>query len=77
MTYIAGAKLAAAVSNAGALGIIETTSPQGREDLKRVRDLTDRPVGANVALAFRQVPDIVEVVADAGIRVVTTSAGDP
>jgi enoyl-[acyl-carrier protein] reductase II len=77
MTYIAGARLAAAVSNAGALGIIETTSPQGREDLKRVRDLTDRPVGANVALAFRQVPDIVEILADAEIGVVTTSAGDP
>ena len=41
MTYIAGARLAAAVSNAGALGIIETTSDQGRADLRRVRDLTD------------------------------------
>jgi enoyl-[acyl-carrier protein] reductase II len=77
MTYIAGAQLAAAVSNAGALGIIETASPQGREDLKRVRDLTDRPVGANVALAVRKDPSVVEVVADAGIRVVTTSSGDP
>lgn len=77
MTYIAGAQLAAAVSNAGALGIIETASPQGREDLKRVRDLTDRPVGANVALAVRKDPSVVEVLADAGIRVVTTSSGDP
>ena len=77
MTYIAGAQLAAAVSNAGALGIVETASPQGREDLKRVRDLTDRPVGANVALAVRKDPSVVEVVADAGIRVVTTSSGDP
>ena len=77
MTYIAGAQLAAAVSNAGALGIIETASPQGREDLKRVRDLTDRPVGANVALAVRKDPSVVDVLADAGIRVVTTSSGDP
>jgi enoyl-[acyl-carrier protein] reductase II len=77
MTYIAGAQLAAAVSNAGALGIIETASPQGREDLKRVRYLTDRPIGANVALAVRKDPSVVEVVADAGIRVVTTSSGDP
>ncbi len=77
MTYIAGAQLAAAVSNAGALGIIETASPQGREDLKRVRDLTDRPVGANVALAVRKDPSVVEVLAEAGIRVVTTSSGDP
>ena len=77
MTYIAGAQLAAAVSNAGALGIIETASPRGREDLKRVRDLTDRPVGANVALAVRKDPSVVEVLAEAGIRVVTTSSGDP
>ena len=77
MTYIAGAQLAAAVSNAGALGIIETASPQGREDLKRVRDLTDRPVGANVALAVRKDPSVVDVLVDAGIRVVTTSSGDP
>lgn len=77
MTYIAGAQLAAAVSNAGALGIIETASPQGREDLKRVRDLTDRPVGANVALAVRKDPAVVEVLAEAGIQIVTTSSGDP
>ena len=53
MTYIAGARLAAAVSEAGGLGIIETASPQGRADLAVVRDLTDKPVGANVALARR------------------------
>lgn len=77
MTYIAGARLAAAVSNAGALGIIETASPQGREDLKRVRDLTDKPVGANVALAVRKDPSVVDLLAGAGIGVVTTSSGDP
>jgi enoyl-[acyl-carrier protein] reductase II len=77
MTYIAGAQLAAAVSEAGGLGIVETTSPQGREDLRRVRDLTDRPVGANIALKLRTDPAIVETVATAGLRVVTTSAGDP
>jgi enoyl-[acyl-carrier protein] reductase II len=77
MTYIAGAQLAAAVSNAGALGIIETASPQGRDDLKRVRDLTDRPVGANIALAMRKDGGVVEVLVDAGIGVVTTSSGDP
>ena len=56
MTYIAGAQLAAAVSNAGALGIIETTSEQGRADLQRVPDLTDGPVGANIALLFNRDP---------------------
>jgi enoyl-[acyl-carrier protein] reductase II len=77
MTYIAGAQLAAAVTEAGALGIIETASPKGRADLVKVRDLTDGPVGANVALAMRKDPGIVEVLAQAGIRVVTTSSGDP
>jgi enoyl-[acyl-carrier protein] reductase II len=77
MTFIAGARLAAAVSEAGALGIIETASPQGREDLKRVRDLTDKPVGANIAITMRAYDGIVDVLHDAGITTVTTSAGDP
>ncbi|OBG32813.1 2-nitropropane dioxygenase [Mycobacterium alsense] len=77
MTYIAGAQLAAAVSGAGALGIIETTSEQGRADLRRVRDLTDRPVGANIALLFNRDPAVIDLLVAGGIRFVTTSAGDP
>jgi enoyl-[acyl-carrier protein] reductase II len=77
MTYIAGAVLAAAVSNAGALGMIETASEEGRRDLKKVRALTDRPVGANVALIMMRDPAVIDVLAEAGIRIVTTSAGDP
>src|SRR5690349_7484768 len=77
MTYIANADLAAAVSNARGLGAIETASPEGRADLTRVRELTDRPVGANVALVMMRDPGIVDVLVEAGIRFVTTSAGDP
>ncbi|MBI2693920.1 NAD(P)H-dependent flavin oxidoreductase [Mycobacterium nebraskense] len=77
MTYIAGAQLAAAVSNAGALGIIETTSEQCRADLPRVRDLTDRPVGANIALIMNRDPATVDLLVANDIRFVTTSAGDP
>jgi enoyl-[acyl-carrier protein] reductase II len=77
MTYIAGARLAAAVSNAGALGIIETTSDQGRADLKRVRDLTAGAVGANIALIMNRDPGMVELLVASDIRFVTTSAGDP
>lgn len=77
MTYIAGAQLAAAVSNAGALGVIETTSEQGRADVRWVRDLTDRRVGANIALLFNRDPAVVDLLADNDIRFVTTSAGDP
>ena len=65
------------MSNAGALGIIETTSEQGRADLKRVRDLTDGSVGANIALLFNRNPAVVDLLAANDIRFVTTSAGDP
>lgn len=77
MTYIAGAQLAAAVSNAGGLGIVETTSEQGRADVQRVRALTDRPVGANIALLFNRDLTVVDLLVTNGIRFVTTSAGDP
>ncbi|HVW34971.1 MAG TPA: nitronate monooxygenase [Acidimicrobiia bacterium] len=77
MTFIARAGLAAAVSEAGALGVIETASDGGRADLRAVRALTDKPVGANVALLMMRDPDVVDVLVDAGIRFVTTSAGDP
>ncbi len=79
MTYIANATLAAAVSEAGGLGVIETASPQGRSDLLRVRELTDKPVAANLALRMlRNIDvDVVSLLEKADIRVVTTSAGDP
>lgn len=78
MTFIANAALAVAVSEAGGMGVIETLSPQGREDLARVRDLTDAPVGANLMIqGWKQDPSIVEVIAEAGITYVATSAGDP
>src|SRR6476646_9517353 len=74
MPYIAGAQLAVAVSNAGGLGIIETASEQGRADLARVRDLTDRPAGANIALIMMRDPGIVDVLTANNTRFVTTSA---
>jgi enoyl-[acyl-carrier protein] reductase II len=77
MTYIAGGALAAAVSNAGALGIIETTTEQGRADLANVRTLTRHQVGANVALIMTRDPSLIDLFVEAGVTVVTTSAGDP
>jgi enoyl-[acyl-carrier protein] reductase II len=79
MTFIANATLAAAVSEAGGLGVIETASPEGRADLLRVGELTDKPVAANLALLMlRGIDvDVVAMLDAAGIRVVTTSAGDP
>jgi enoyl-[acyl-carrier protein] reductase II len=80
MGWIARAQLASAVSNAGAFGIIETSSGEldvVREEIRRMRDLTDRPFGVNIAQAFVRDPNIVEFVADQGVTFVTTSAGSP
>ncbi|WP_048635184.1 NAD(P)H-dependent flavin oxidoreductase [Mycolicibacterium aurum] len=78
MTYIARAELAAAVSEGGGLGMIETLTAEGREDLLRVRELTDRPVAANLMIqGWKRDPSIVDVLASAGVRHVFTSAGDP
>ena len=78
MTYIARAALAAAVSEAGGLGMIETLTDEGRADLRRVQELTDRPVAANLMIqGWKKDPSIVDVLADAGVRHVFTSAGDP
>jgi enoyl-[acyl-carrier protein] reductase II len=78
MTYIARATLAAAVSEAGGLGMIETLTDDGRADLLRVRRLTDRPVAANLMIqGWKKDPSIVDVLADAEVRHVFTSAGDP
>jgi len=80
MGYIARSALASAVSNAGAMGIIETSSgmlDEVRLEIAKMRDLTDRPFGVNIAQAFVSDPGIVDFVVDNGVRFVTTSAGDP
>jgi enoyl-[acyl-carrier protein] reductase II len=78
MTYIARAELAAAVSEGGGLGMIETLTPEGRADLRRVRELTDRPVAANLMIqGWKRDPSIVDELADSEVRHVFTSAGDP
>ncbi len=80
MGYIARARLASAVSNAGGLGIIETSSgrlEEVRDEIAKMRDLTDKPFGVNIAQLFVRDPGIVDFVADHDVRFVTTSAGDP
>jgi len=80
MGWIARAQLASAVSNAGGLGIIETSSgelDQVRLEIEKMRDLTDQPFGVNIAQLFVRDPAIVEFVVDQGVKFVTTSAGDP
>ena len=81
MGYIARAQLASAVSNAGGLGIVETSSGQlddVKEEFVKMRDLTDKPWGVNIAqMLVRDMEEIVDFVASQDIKVVTTSAGDP
>jgi enoyl-[acyl-carrier protein] reductase II len=84
MGWIARSELASAVSNAGGMGIIETSSGElevVRNEIKRMRTLTPHPFGVNIALAFVRDPNIVKFVDEAivqqGVRFVTTSAGDP
>jgi enoyl-[acyl-carrier protein] reductase II len=80
MGWIARAQLASAVSNAGGMGIIETSSgrlDEVRLEITKMRDLTTKPFGVNIAQAFVRDPDIVQFVIDQGVKFVTTSAGDP
>jgi enoyl-[acyl-carrier protein] reductase II len=80
MGFIARAQLASAVSNAGGLGIIETSSgrlDEVREEMAKMRDLTEMPWGVNIAQMLVADPRIVDFVAGQGVRFVTTSAGDP
>jgi enoyl-[acyl-carrier protein] reductase II len=80
MGWIARSPLASAVSNAGGMGIIETSSGELdviKEEIKKMRDLTDKPFGVNIAQAFVRDPNIAQFVIDQGVTFVTTSAGSP
>ena len=66
------------MSEGGGLGMIETLTAGGRADLRRVRELTDAPVAANLMIqGWKKDPSIVDVLAAAEVRHVFTSAGDP
>ena len=80
MGWIARSALASAVSNAGGMGIIETSSGELdaiKIEIARMRELTDKPFGVNIAQAFVRDPKIADFVVEQGVRFVTTSAGDP
>ena len=80
MGWIARSQLASAVSNAGGLGIIETSSGELdniKVEIEKMRTLTDKPFGVNIALAFVRDPSIIQFVIDQGVQFVSTSAGNP
>lgn len=80
MGWIARSQLASAVSEAGALGIIETSSGELdiiRKEIQQMTQLTNKPFGVNIAQAFVRDPDIGQFIIDQGVKFVTTSAGSP
>ena len=80
MAWIADAKLAAAVSNAGGLGIISAMNAGGdwvREQIRQAKSLTDKPFGVNIMLASPHAEDVAQIVIEEQVPVVTTGAGNP
>lgn len=80
MAWVAEYHLAAAVSNAGGLGLIGAASAPPeivREQIRKARELTDKPFGVNIMLLNPNAPEIVKVVIEEKVPVVTTGAGDP
>ena len=80
MAWIADARLAAAVSNAGGLGLISSINAGTeavREEIRKARELTDKPFGVNIMLAAPNAADIAALVVEEGVGIVTTGAGSP
>jgi enoyl-[acyl-carrier protein] reductase II len=80
MGWIARAQLASAVSNAGGMGIIETSSGEFeniKAEVAKMRELTDKPFGMNVALSYVKGSNVIDFVIEQGIKFVTTSSGSP
>ena len=80
MAWVADASLAAGVSNAGGLGLIAAMNSNGeqlRAEIKKCKELTDKPFGVNIMLMSPFVEEAVQVVIEEGIKVITTGAGNP
>lgn len=80
MVWMSTAALAAAVSNAGGIGLIaagSNTPDSLALEIDRIRELTDKPFGINVPLLYPFVGDMMDVIIDKGVKVVFTSAGSP
>ena len=80
MAWIADAELAAAVSNAGGLGIIaamNSNAEQIKDQIHKAKELTDKPFGVNIMLMSPYAKEVVEAVCEEKVSVVTTGAGNP
>lgn len=80
MANIATGEFAAAVSNAGGLGLIGAggmSVEMLRENIRKCKSLTDKPFGVNLMLMHPQVDEMAQVIVEEGVKVVTTGAGNP
>lgn len=80
MAWVAEHNLAAAVSNAGGLGIIGAASAPPeviREEIRKCKELTDKPFGVNIMLLNPNAEEVAKIVVEEGVKVVTTGAGNP
>ncbi len=80
MAWIADARLAAAVSEAGGLGLISSIqagTEAVRAEIRKARELTGKPFGVNIMLAAPNAAEIADLVVEEGVGIVTTGAGSP
>ena len=80
MAWVADASLAAAVSNAGGLGLISSINAGTeavRNEIRKCRELTDKPFGVNIMLQAPNAGEIAQMVIEEGVRILTTGAGSP
>ena len=80
MAWVADASLAAAVSNAGGLGLISSINAGTeavRNEIRKCRELTDKPFGVNIMLQAPNAGEIAEMVIEEGVKILTTGAGSP
>ena len=80
MAWVAEYHLAAAVANAGGLGLIGAASAPPevvREQIRKAKELTDKPFGVNIMLLNPNADEVAKIVVEEGIKVVTTGAGNP
>ena len=80
MAWVAEHNLAAAVSNAGGCGIIGAANAPAewvRDEIRKAKELTDKPFGVNVMLLSQHADEVAQAVAEEGVKAVTTGAGSP
>lgn len=80
MIWASGHKLASAVSNTGGLGLLGAGSmyPEVlREHIQKCKKETDKPFGVNVPMLYPNIEEIMNIIADEGVKIVFTSAGNP